>query len=73
MNQEDLYQLGHDLEGLAVSHPNEMTKWLSAASLVRNIAREMEQLKADVATLSQEHTCMRARNERLEKELNENR
>ena len=69
----DIYQLGHDLEGLAVSHPNEMTKWLAAAALVRKIAAENDQLRADIATLAQEHTSMRARNERLEKEINETR
>lgn len=73
MNQKDIYQLGHDLEGLAVKDTTNMTKWLMAAQMVRNMGKEIEELHAEIATLLQEHTSMRARNERLEKELNEAR
>lgn len=73
MNQKDVYQLGHDLEGLAVTDTANMTKWLAAAQMVRSMAKEIDQLQNEIATLSQEHTSMRARNERLEKELNETR
>lgn len=73
MNQKDVYQLAHNLEGLAVTDTANMTKWLAAANMVRNMAKEIDQLQSEIATLSQEHTSMRARNERLEKELNETR
>ena len=41
---------------------------LAAAMYITDLVVELERLEADIATLSQEHTSMRARNERLEAE-----
>ena len=42
-----------------------------AVAMIRKLVEELDKRDADISTLSQEHTSMRARMERLEDEIGE--